>query len=204
MKKNKSTVPSRSQFRVLRQICNLIPAHPFRAPHPISDFRQVLAVQVDVSFVLDQLVPELLLQGDTPLAGLLDAIDVSITRWKRFKSLSTVVSKGVGSPPDLLWQTATDRTQELGSRSTLCRLENRAAVKEAWLIHQVLFEQFVESFRHHPKNSSWILIAPIIGCTACRWDEPATATAIITASCRSTSFAENSCWSVTLGPVTSI
>jgi len=28
MKKNKSTAPSRTQFRVLRQICNLIPAHP--------------------------------------------------------------------------------------------------------------------------------------------------------------------------------
>jgi hypothetical protein len=27
---------------------------------------------------------------------------------------------------DLLWQTATDRTEELGSCSTLCRLENRA------------------------------------------------------------------------------
>jgi hypothetical protein len=34
-------------------------AHPFRAPHPISDFGQVLAVQVDVAFVLDQLVPAL-------------------------------------------------------------------------------------------------------------------------------------------------
>lgn len=39
---------------------------------------------------------------------------------------------------DLLWQTATDRTEELGSCSTLCRLENRAGRKEAWLIHQVL------------------------------------------------------------------
>jgi len=73
--KNKSTAPSRTQFRVLRQICNLIPAQPFRAPHPISDFGQVLAVQVDVSFVLDQLVPELLLQVDAPLAGLRHAID---------------------------------------------------------------------------------------------------------------------------------
>jgi len=54
---------------------HLIPAHPFRAPHPISDFGQVLAVQVDVSFVLDQLVPELLLQVDAPLAGLRHAID---------------------------------------------------------------------------------------------------------------------------------
>ena len=30
---------------------------------------------------------------------------------------------------DLLWQTATDRTEELGSCSTLCRLENRALAK---------------------------------------------------------------------------
>ena len=53
---------------------------------------------------------------------------------------------------DLLWQTATDRTEELGSGSTLCRLENRAGGKEAWLIHQVLFEQFVESFSAPPKE----------------------------------------------------
>jgi hypothetical protein len=53
---------------------------------------------------------------------------------------------------DLLWQTATDRTSELGSCSTLCRLENRAGRKEAWLIHQVLFEQFVESFSAPPKE----------------------------------------------------
>jgi hypothetical protein len=31
MKKNKSTAPSRTQFRVLRQICNLIPAHRAKA-----------------------------------------------------------------------------------------------------------------------------------------------------------------------------
>jgi hypothetical protein len=53
---------------------------------------------------------------------------------------------------DLLWQTATDRTEELGSCSTLCRLENRAGRKEAWLIHQVLFEQFVASFSAPPKE----------------------------------------------------
>jgi len=33
---------------------------------------------------------------------------------------------------DLLWRTATDRSEELGSYSTLCRLENRAGRKEAW------------------------------------------------------------------------
>jgi Transposase DDE domain group 1 len=53
---------------------------------------------------------------------------------------------------DLLWQTATDRAEELGSCSTLCRLENRAGRKEAWLIHQVLFEQFVGSFSAPPKE----------------------------------------------------
>ena len=53
---------------------------------------------------------------------------------------------------DLLWQTATDRTEELGSCSTLCRLENRAGRKEAWLIHQVLFEQFVGSFSAPPRE----------------------------------------------------
>jgi Transposase DDE domain group 1 len=53
---------------------------------------------------------------------------------------------------DLLWQTATDRSEELGSCSTLCRLENRAGRKEAWLMHQVLFEQFVGSFSASPKE----------------------------------------------------
>ncbi len=53
---------------------------------------------------------------------------------------------------DVLWQSATDRAEQLGSCSTLCRLENRAGRKEAWLIHQVLFEQFVKSFSAPPKE----------------------------------------------------
>ena len=32
----------------------------------------------------------------------------------------------------------------------LCRLENRAERKEAWLIHQILFDQFVGSFESAP------------------------------------------------------
>jgi len=51
---------------------------------------------------------------------------------------------------DLLWQTASERTEELASCSTLCRLENRAGRKEAWLIHQILFDQFVGSFESAP------------------------------------------------------
>jgi hypothetical protein len=42
----------------------------------------------------------------------------------------------------MLWQA----TAELASCSTLCQLENRAVRKEAWLMHEVLFEQFVSSF----------------------------------------------------------
>ena len=53
---------------------------------------------------------------------------------------------------DLLWQSATERGEELASCSTLCRLENRAGRKEAWLMHQVLFEQFVESFESAPEE----------------------------------------------------
>jgi Transposase DDE domain group 1 len=52
---------------------------------------------------------------------------------------------------DLLWQTASERREELASCSTLCRFENRAGRKEAWLIHEILFDQFVGS-RHHPKH----------------------------------------------------
>jgi Transposase DDE domain group 1 len=53
---------------------------------------------------------------------------------------------------DLLWQTASERTEELASCSTLCRLENRAGRKEAWLMHEVLFEQFVGSFDSAPEE----------------------------------------------------
>src|SRR6201984_2999694 len=51
---------------------------------------------------------------------------------------------------DLLWQTASERTEQLASCSTLCRLENRAGRKEAWLIHQILFDQFAGSFQSAP------------------------------------------------------
>jgi len=53
---------------------------------------------------------------------------------------------------DLLWQSAAERGEDLASCSTLCRLENRAGRKEAWLMHQVLFEQFVESFESAPEE----------------------------------------------------
>jgi hypothetical protein len=53
---------------------------------------------------------------------------------------------------DLLWQTASERTEELASCSTLCRLENRAGRKEAWLIQQILFDQLVGSFESAPSE----------------------------------------------------
>src|SRR6516165_2138297 len=53
---------------------------------------------------------------------------------------------------DLLWQSAAERTEELASSSTLCRLENRAGRKEAWLMHEVFFEKFVNSFSCAPKE----------------------------------------------------
>ena len=53
---------------------------------------------------------------------------------------------------DLLWQSAAERSEELASCSTLCRLENRAGLKEAWLMHQVLFEEFVNSFESAPSE----------------------------------------------------
>jgi hypothetical protein len=51
---------------------------------------------------------------------------------------------------DPLWQAAAERDEALSSSSTLCRWENRAGRKEAWLMHQVLFEQFVASFEAPP------------------------------------------------------
>lgn len=43
-------------------------------------------------------------------------------------------------------QTAVDREQELGSQSTLCRLEGRTGRKAAVDIHKVLIDQFIASF----------------------------------------------------------
>jgi hypothetical protein len=51
---------------------------------------------------------------------------------------------------DLVWQTAAERGELLSSSSTLCRWENRAGRKEAWLLHEVLFNQFVGSFETTP------------------------------------------------------
>lgn len=53
---------------------------------------------------------------------------------------------------DLLWQAAAERDEQLASCSTLWRLENRAGRKEAWLMHEVLFEKFVSSFETAPSR----------------------------------------------------
>ncbi|MCK4579046.1 MAG: transposase [Candidatus Marinimicrobia bacterium] len=48
--------------------------------------------------------------------------------------------------------TAVSREQELGSQSTLCRLEGRAGRKAAVDIHKVLIDQFIASFDSPPDN----------------------------------------------------
>jgi len=53
---------------------------------------------------------------------------------------------------DLLWQSAVERSKEMAGSATLSRLENRAGRQEAWLIHEVLFEKFVHSFRSAPSE----------------------------------------------------
>jgi hypothetical protein len=53
---------------------------------------------------------------------------------------------------DIALQTAVDRDTVLASSATLCRFENRADKKTAWRIHEVLVDQFVESFTHPPKR----------------------------------------------------
>jgi len=47
-------------------------------------------------------------------------------------------------------QTAVDRERELGSQSTLCRLEGRTGRKAAVDIHKVLIDQFIASFDSPP------------------------------------------------------
>jgi hypothetical protein len=51
---------------------------------------------------------------------------------------------------DLVWQTALERSEELASDSTLCRLEQRVDRQAAIAFHQVLVEKFIASFKEAP------------------------------------------------------
>jgi hypothetical protein len=51
---------------------------------------------------------------------------------------------------DLAWQTALERSEELASDSTLCRLEQRVDRRAAVAFHQVLVEKFIASFEQAP------------------------------------------------------
>lgn len=53
---------------------------------------------------------------------------------------------------DQALQTAVDRVGELASASTLCRWEDRADREAAWRMHEVLVDQFIDSFRRPPKE----------------------------------------------------
>lgn len=53
---------------------------------------------------------------------------------------------------DLVFQTAANRDSTMASASTLCRFENRAGRDSAVALHQVLFDQFVNSQRKPPKR----------------------------------------------------
>ena len=70
-----------------------------------------------------------------------------VDRWIGLTKISTIT---IFCAKNLLWQTASERSEELASCSTLCRLENRAGRKEAWLMHEVLFDQFLGSFESTP------------------------------------------------------
>jgi hypothetical protein len=49
-------------------------------------------------------------------------------------------------------QTACDQVKALGSSSTVGRLERGADRRAAWALHEVLFAQFIASFRRRPKE----------------------------------------------------
>jgi Transposase DDE domain group 1 len=51
---------------------------------------------------------------------------------------------------DLAWQTALERSEELASDSTLCRLEHRVDRKAAIAFHGVLMKKFIGSFKEAP------------------------------------------------------
>jgi len=49
-------------------------------------------------------------------------------------------------------QTAVDRTETLGSSSTLCRLENTATREIAFKAHEIIVDEFIKSFSSPPKE----------------------------------------------------
>jgi len=49
-------------------------------------------------------------------------------------------------------QTAVDRTETLGSSSTLCRLENTATREVAFQAHEIIVDEFIKSFSSPPKE----------------------------------------------------
>lgn len=49
-------------------------------------------------------------------------------------------------------QSAVDREDELGSAPTLCRLENRVDRQAAIDLHEVIVNQFIDSFKRSPKE----------------------------------------------------
>ena len=53
---------------------------------------------------------------------------------------------------DIGIQTGVDRSEVLAGASTLCRFENRADRESAWRMHEVLVDQFMQSFQRAPKR----------------------------------------------------
>jgi Transposase DDE domain group 1 len=102
---------------------------------------------------------------------------------------------------DVVWQTAAERGELLGSSSTLCRWENRAGPK----IGLAVARSALQSVRRQPlrlpqRNWSWTSTVPTIRYTATKWERPSTATTTITAFCRSTSSVGINCWLATCVP----
>lgn len=52
--------------------------------------------------------------------------------------------------PDWAWQTAAERDEALASSPTLCRWENRADRRVAWLVQEIMVKQFIASFKQAP------------------------------------------------------
>ena len=52
---------------------------------------------------------------------------------------------------DIAFQTAVEKDQVLGGRSTLCRFEQQADRALMWRLHEQLLEQFIDSFAAPPE-----------------------------------------------------
>jgi hypothetical protein len=91
-------------------------------------------------------------------------------------------------------QTAVEKDQVLGSRSTLGRFEQQADRTLMGRVHEELLNQFTPPIRRHLSLCCWILTPPMIRCMGSRKIDFFIATTGTTVFCRCMFFVATSVW----------